>query len=156
MSHLVVGRVWDNDRLGQQTRPGGLPAAQTPFPQEAPSGTPRNVLCGPGSYSQCAEKPAGRSDDLPWEGGRSKTAAQVREGYHRAYLPGGSGRMRKFPTGAKTSQGLLASKEEHVQRPRGCKVLQLQIQPLLLIITISQLTLVENAMDQAPCPQLYV
>lgn len=64
--------------------------------------------------------------------------------------------MRKFPTGAKTSQGLLVSKEEHVQRPRGCKVLQLQIQPLLLIITISQLTLVENAMDQAPCSQLYV
>ena len=133
-----------------------MPGAQTPCPQEAPSGTPRNVLCGPGNYNQCAEKPAGLYDDLPWEGGRSKTAAQVREGYHRAYLPGRSGRMRKFLTGAKTSQGLLMPKEEHVQRPRGCKALQLQLQPLLLIITISRLTLVENAMDQAPCPQLYV
>lgn len=78
------------------------------------------------------------------------------EGYHRACLPGGSGRMRKFPTGAKTSQGAPRVKGRACAKAQGLQVLQLQIQPLLLIITISQLTLVENAMDQAPCPQLYV
>lgn len=105
MSHLLLGRVWGNDRRVQQTPPRGLPGAQTPCPQEAPSGTPRNVLCGSGNYNQCAEKPAGLYDDPPWERVRSKTTAQVKEGYHRAYLPGGSGRTRKVLTSAKTSQG---------------------------------------------------
>lgn len=152
MSHLPLGRVWGNDRRVQQTPTRGLPGAQTPCPQEAPSGTPTNVLFGSGNYNQCAEKPAGLCDDPPWERVGSKTAAPVKEGYHRAYLPGG----RKVLTGAKTSKGASRQRKSMCKGPGGCKVLQLQLQALLLIITLSQLTLAENAMDHAPCPQLYV
>ena len=57
----------------------------------------------------------------------------------------GLGERGRFWQVQKHPKVLLTPKEEHVQRPSGCKTLQLQLQALLLIITISQLTLVENA-----------
>lgn len=100
-----MGRVWDNDRLGQQTRPGGLPAAQTPFLRRPLLGHLEMSCAAQGATASVLKSQQGALMTYHGREAGARPQPKSERAGHRAYLPGGSGRMRKFPTGAKHPMG---------------------------------------------------